>query len=373
MSKDIITNIINKISENMLAIGTDNPKIGAPDLTWRFCEPGYWVAGFYVGELWAAYMLTGDQKFANQARARYPFFKHLLNEPELINHDLGFLFSLSAVADYKLTGNTQARELGLRAAEALRAQFQQVGEFIQAWPLTKHNLEKRNEFAAGRMLIDSFENMALLFWAAEETGIRSFYNVARAHSITAVRHLIRKDGSTFHTFKFDPATQTPIRGETMQGYSDESTWSRGHAWAIHGLSQIYRYTQEQLFLDAARSVADYALEHLNEDGLCPWDYLDPTESRTIIDSSASAITCAGLASLGALDPINGSKYTEAATELFHSLTQNCSLLTDIAAQGLLDYGAYFVKRGDIRTMLPYGDYFYFESAMRLQGKHDLFW
>ncbi|MGN5170157.1 hypothetical protein [Aeromonas sp. 102P] len=373
MKKCIIKGIINKISENIQYIGTDNPKIGNPDFTWNFCEPGYWVAGFYVGELWAAYMLTGEQRFANQARARYPFFKNLLNEPELINHDLGFLFSLSAVADYKLTGNTEARELGLRAAEALRAQFQQVGEFIQAWPLTKHNLERRNELAAGRMLIDSFENMALLFWAAEETGIKSFYNVARAHSITAVRYLIRDDGSTFHTFKFDPATQAPICGETMQGYSDDSAWSRGHAWAIHGLSQIYRYTHEQLFLDAARVLADYALEHLNDDGLCPWDYLDPTEGRTIIDSSACAITCAGLAALGALDPIHGSRYTEAATDLFNSLTQKCSLLNEPTAQGLLDYGAYFVRRGDIRAMLPYGDYFYLEAAVRLQGKHDLFW
>ncbi|HHQ4645950.1 TPA: hypothetical protein ACSP3W_004303 [Aeromonas veronii] len=365
--------IVNKISDNMPIIGISNPKIGRPDQTWDMCEPGYWVAGFYVGELWLAYMLTGEQKFANHARARYPFFNHLLNEPELINHDLGFLFSLSAVADFKLTGNQDARQLALRAAEALRAQFQQMGEFIQAWPLTKANVERRNELAAGRMLIDSFENMALLFWAAEETGVKSFYDVAKAHSSTAVRHLIREDGSTFHTFKFDPATQAPICGETLQGYSDNSAWSRGQAWAIHGLSQIYKYTQDNLFLDAARMVADYALQNLNDDGLCPWDYLAPVESRTIIDSSACAITCAGLAALSELDPIHGPRYKNEARALFDALTLKCSLLDVPSAQGLLDYGAYFVTRGDMKAMLPYGDYFYLEAAIRLQHKHDLFW
>ncbi|MFM4749445.1 glycoside hydrolase family 88 protein [Aeromonas veronii] len=373
MNKHIIEGIISKIVENMPVIGTGNPKIGNPDFTWKMCEPGYWVAGFYVGELWAAYMLTGDQKFANHARARYPFFKHLLNEPELINHDLGFLFSLSAVADYKQTGNQEARDLALRAAETLRSQFQQMGEFIQAWPLTKLNVEKRNELAAGRMLIDSFENMALLFWAAEETGIKSFYNVAKAHAATAIRHLIREDGSTFHTFKFDPATQKPLRGETLQGYSDDSAWSRGQSWAIHGLSQIYRYTRDPHILEAARAVTDYALNNLNDDGLCPWDYLDPTEGRTVIDSSACAITCAGLAALGELDPIHGPRYAKAAQTLFDALTLKCSLVNTPAAQGLLDHGAYFVKRGDIRAMLPYGDYFYFEAALRLQGHHELFW
>ncbi|MDD1780981.1 glycoside hydrolase family 88 protein [Enterovibrio sp. ZSDZ35] len=366
--------IIEKLRENFIHIGAENPKIGTQDLRWEMCEDGYWVAGFYVGELWLAYMLTGDQAFRNQATMRQPFFEHLLNEPALINHDLGFLFSLSSVAEHKLTGDEKAKVLAIRAAEALRAQFQQCGEFIQAWPLTKINTENRNELAAGRMLIDSFENMALLFWAHKQTGVQSFYDVAVAHAKTAVKHLIREDGSTFHTFKFDAATQQPIRGETLQGFSDDSCWSRGQSWAIHGLSQIYRYSGDIAFLEVARKVADYAIAHLTETSLCPWDYDALVDERgVILDSSASAITCAGLAALAELDPENAERYREAANRMLASLTEHCALFDNPEAQGLLDHGAYFVKRGADRAMLPYGDYFYFEAALRLSGKHDLFW
>lgn len=371
---ELKSKIIKKISDNIVNIGNENPKLGNPDLTWRMCEQGYWVAGFYVGELWLSYLLTGDQKFANQARMRKGFFEHTLNDPELINHDMGFLFSLSSVADYKMTGDKDARELGIKAADALRSMYQCHGKFLQAWPLTDINVENRNELAAGRMLIDSFENLALLFWAHQETGIQSYYDVAFSHALTAAEHLIRKDGSTFHTFKFDAATQKPIKGETLQGHSDDSCWSRGQSWAIHGLSQIYRYTKDERFLIAAQKVIKFAIVNLNDKYLCPWDYTAPIDDRgEIIDSSATAIMAAGLAAWTQYDDENSTLYKDIATKMVNGLTENCALFDNEKAQGLLDFGAYFVKRNEERAMLPYGDYFYFEAIMRLDNKHELFW
>ena len=40
---------------------------------------------------------------------------------------------------------------------------------------------------------------------------------------------------------------------TYQGYADNSTWTRGQAWAIYGYVMIYRYLQEPKFLE--RSLA----------------------------------------------------------------------------------------------------------------------
>ncbi|WP_068313680.1 glycoside hydrolase family 88 protein [Polycladidibacter hongkongensis] len=369
--RSLQNDVVSHIRRNFDAIGNGNPKIGGVDFKWKMCEPGYWVAGFYVGELWLAYQITGDERFKNQARQRNPFFQHLLHVPELLNHDLGFLFSLTQVADYKLTGNREARELALRAAEALRGQYQQMGEFIQAWPLTKINTENRNELAAGRMLIDSFENLALLFWAHQETGIQSFYDVAYAHARTAVKHLIREDGTTFHTFKFDPATQEPMYGQTLQGYADNSCWSRGQSWAVHGLTQIYAYTKDKAFLDAAKKVTDFALANLTAENICPWDYKLPKGSEVIWDSSATAITCAGVAALSQIEGYE--QYRTKAQAMLDGLQEHCDLTGNADAEGLLDHGAYFVTRGDKRAMLPYGDYYYFEAIRRLNGETNFFW
>ena len=36
---------------------------------------------------------------------------------------------------------------------------------------------------------------------------------------------------------------------TYQGYSDNSTWTRGHTWSIYGYAMIYRYLGEPRFLE----------------------------------------------------------------------------------------------------------------------------
>ena len=39
--------------------------------------------------------------------------------------------------------------------------------------------------------------------------------------------------------------------QTAQGYADESTWSRGQAWAIYGYTVCYRETHDKKYLNQA--------------------------------------------------------------------------------------------------------------------------
>ena len=105
--------------------------------------------------------------------------------------------------------------------------------------------------------------------------------------------LFREDYSTYHTFDFDPETGAPIKGETFQGYADDSCWSRGQAWAVHGFAQIYEHTRDQKYLTAAKALAEYVIDRLPADGVPLWDYCLPADAPQYRDSSAGAITAAG--------------------------------------------------------------------------------
>ena len=59
---------------------------------------------------------------------------------------------------------------------------------------------------------------------------------------TSIANIIRPDASSYHTFFFDMATNEPLRGETHQGFSDDSSWARGQSWAVYGLALCYHYT-----------------------------------------------------------------------------------------------------------------------------------
>jgi unsaturated chondroitin disaccharide hydrolase len=133
---------VSKLRVVMPVVGLRNPKIGRPDLSWTYCGPFDWVMSFQSGQLWLALQLTGDPVFLNAARARRPAFRQILQNRHARDHDLGFQFSLSCVADWLMTGSSEARELGLRAAEALLARFRHEGQYLQAWnhgrPMAAH-------------------------------------------------------------------------------------------------------------------------------------------------------------------------------------------------------------------------------------------
>jgi unsaturated chondroitin disaccharide hydrolase len=332
-----------------------------------------WVDSFWSGQLWLAYAHTGAEEFRAAAQALLPYFARRIACPH--DHDLGFLYSLSAVASYRLTGDVAARELGLRAAELLARRFRPAGGFILAWNDWPDAPEEVQRRVRGRMIIDTLQNLALLFWAAQQSGREELRQVALAHADTARRYLVRPDGSSYHAYDFDPQTGRPLGGVTVQGYADESCWSRGQAWGIHGFAQTYRYTGEARFLTAARSLADYALARLPDDGVPFWDYSLPPGELPYRDSSAAAIMAAGLLliceGLGEQAGADRERYRAAAERVLGALASGYRSAAD--DQPLLLQGAGFVRHGDYEMALPYGDYYYVEALMRALGRHDFFW
>jgi hypothetical protein len=137
-------------------------------------------------------------------------------------------------------------------------------------------------------------NLDLLFWAASELRDPDLRAIAIAHAKTTQAQHIRPDSSTYHVVNFDQETGTVKAKLTNQGYSDDSCWSRGQAWAITGFAQTYSWTHDPSFLATARSCADYFLSHLSPSGIPPWDFSAPVTPNLPTDTSAGVIACYGM-------------------------------------------------------------------------------
>ena len=61
------------------------------------------------------------------------FLNRIQQRIDVDHHDMGFLYSLSCVAAYKLTGMEMAKQAALAAADNLISRYQPKGEFLQAW------------------------------------------------------------------------------------------------------------------------------------------------------------------------------------------------------------------------------------------------
>jgi len=371
-----LTRAVAKIETLVPRFGLRNPRISAPGTTsYTFCTADEWVASFWPGQMWLAHSLTGKPELKNSARMRREYFQRVLETPDWHDHDLGFLFTLSCIADWKLTGNETARAMALRAADFLAARWRQPLPFVMCWNPMPRDSDKFAAQKVGALNVDSMQGMALLYWATEQTGQESYARIADMHLETCCKYLVREDFSSFHCYDFDPRTGAPLYGFTHQGASDESCWSRGQSWVIHGLAVSYLKTGRTLYRDTAAKCADYVEAHLPDNGVPPWDYDLPKGAKAWPDSSAGAVTAAGLFALaqGFDNAPEAARYAALGERMLRGLVETCDLTQDPTADGLLKHGAAFIELGLMDQMLPYGDYYYVEALMRALGHTEFFW
>lgn len=329
-----------------------------------------WTSAFWTGMLWLAYELTGSEKYRGAAEKQLPGYeRRLTGKINTATHDLGFLYTLSCVAAYKLTGNKDAMTSAMEAAELLVGRYFEKAGIIQAWG-DLGDPEQR-----GRMIIDCLMNLPLLYWVAQAGGGKEYYKIAYSHALQAARHIVREDASTFHTFYMDVETGAPRFGKTAQGYSDNSCWSRGQAWGIYGFMLSYVYTGDGSFLETARKLADYFLNRLPADYTCYWDlvFTNGDEER---DSSAAAIAACGLLELAKHLPLTDAcrtLYENAAMHIVYNLALKYTT-AGMKSNGVLGHAVYNKpKHEGVDECVIWGDYFYLEALTRLVKDWRLYW
>ncbi|MNJ32256.1 Unsaturated glucuronyl hydrolase [compost metagenome] len=333
-------------------------------------EPAWWTAGFWPGMLWLLYNDSKDESLRAIAEQCEERLDEVLDNYVRLDHDIGFMWTLTSVASYKLLGNDISKKRAFKAANYLAARFNIKGRFIRAW-----NPWYEGNDNSGWAIIDCAMNMPLLFWASENSGDPRYRHIAEAHMDTVVDHFLRPDGSVYHIVRFDPVTGERVEGIGGQGFAPESAWSRGTAWAIYGLTLAYHHTGKQEYLDAAKRVAHYFVAQLPDDHVPHWDFRAPIEVRKFRDSSAGACAASGLLLLAEkVEELEAVAYRKSATSILESLYRNYGTWDNSDEEGLILHGTSHYPEGkNIDVPLIYGDFFYVEGLARLRGKGPFYW
>lgn len=366
--------IIKKIDESLDEFTYKYPAPASVNNVYPAIDNIEWTNSFWTGMLWLAYEYTGDEKYRKVAEIQCEDFANRIEKQICVDHhDLGFLYTLSCVAGYKLTGNEKMKETAIKAADKLITRYKEKGQFIQAWGAV-------DDPKAYRLIIDCYLNVPLLYWASEVTGDKKYYEIGYNHAKTALENVIREDSSAFHTFYFDPETGAPDHGATAQGYSDDSSWARGQAWGVYGLPLSYIYTKDKDFLDTAEKVTNYFLNRLPEDYVCYWDLIFSDGSGQERDSSAAAIAiCGMLEIIKHIDDNYKPVYENACAAITRSLTENYTTVNTPESNGILLHAVYAKANGvnqgnGVDECNIWGDYYYMEALMRYYNKDwKLYW
>ncbi|MEM9950831.1 MAG: glycoside hydrolase family 88 protein [Chloroflexota bacterium] len=365
ITTEIIPKIVARIRQNYQQYGASFPSYGDGDKQYLLTSNENWLASFWTGLLWLIYAETGhEQDLTNVTRLLSSFENRLTNRIRL-NHDLGFLFLLSARAQYLLQGDVDAQSLMLRAADELYARYRPDGQYIQAWG------ELDNDAEAGRIIIDCMMNLPLLFLATHETGNQKYHDAALAHAKKSQAYLIREDASTYHTYFFNPVDGSPIAPKTHQGFADDSLWARGQGWAIYGFTMAAEWTGDETFISTAQDAVERYFAEAPINNITPYDLRLTDDALAYPDSSADAIVAGGLLRLA--DLTGEQAYREKAHSLLMMLYEK-AFDTQSDAQGLLLHGTQHAPHNyGVDTYTIFGDYFFLEGLMRLTSKAPDFW
>lgn len=328
-----------------------------------FYEPAEdygWTNAFWTGQLWLCYEMTGYEKYKEFAlREVNTYYTRRIEEQlNTDQHDIGFLYILSAKPAWLLLKDRHARELTLKAAELLKHRFWEKGGILQAVGDLSDPKEQ------GIYIVDSVMNASLLYWAAEETNDGEFRRIADIHMKQVARNSVKEDASCYHKIRMGEDGQVKERF-TGQGYSFDGCWARGLSWLQYGFTLAYEYTGETGYLDVAGKVNHYFLNRLPEDFVCYWD-LYWTEGPEEKDSSAAAIAACALLEYGGCLKDDGIIYKKAAYAIIKSLSENYLTRYIPSSNGILQHGVYSKPTGlGVDECCIWGDYFYAEALVRI--------
>ncbi|WP_312093094.1 glycoside hydrolase family 88 protein [Niallia sp.] len=369
-----VINTLQKVEKKMHIVANSNkdkiPYTTTPDGKfddWTNTDIAWWTNGFWGGIMWQLYNLTKEPIYKENAEVLEKKLDRNLMLSDKLDHDNGFKWGPTALANYFLTENQESANRAMLAACNLAGRFNLNGKYIRAW-----NDDSTNR--SGLAIVDCLMNLPILYWATKESGDPRFSQIAMAHAFTAQKYLVRPNGSVKHIIEFNPHTGEYLKSHGGQGLGHGSAWTRGQAWALYGFALSYHHTKEDQFLSTAKQVADYFISNIPENGLIPIDFCASSDQPMWQDDSAAAIAACGLLQIADLveDAEESQQYINAALRLLHALTEkSCNFDTDTDNLLMRCSAAYHERNHEYPII--YGDYFYLEALLTLSKQGLFIW
>ncbi|MFC5285057.1 glycoside hydrolase family 88 protein [Pedobacter alpinus] len=346
----------------------------------KYYQIDEWTGGFWPGSLWYMYEYTKEEKWKKAATAWTNSLES--NQYNTKHHDIGFMMYCSYGNALKFDDNPKYKEILIQSAKSLTQRYSPVVGSIQSWNTRKSKGDINLwEYA---VIMDNMMNLELLFYASKVTNDPVYKNIAINHAAKTMQNHLRADYSSYHVVNYDPKSGKVLHKQTLQGFSDESTWARGQAWGIYGFTTVYRETKDKRFLKTAVKMANFFLDHPNlpKDKIPYWDFnvgqpgfkpdwdFDPKRFKeTPRDASAAAITSSALLELSTY--VKGKqkqKFYNAALAMLKSLSSDTYLNTNNAnPYYLLKHSTgNLPSNREIDVPLIYADYYFLEALTRYE-------
>jgi len=321
----------------------------------------WWCSGFFPGVLW---YLTENSENPELLMYAKEYTEKIEGEKDNTGtHDLGFMLYCSFGNGFRLLNDSHYREVLLTGAKSLATRYDERTGLIKSWDFGKWQFP---------VIIDNMMNLEYLLWAAKVTGDDSYKTMSVSHADKTMENHYRPDYSCYHVVSYDTITGDVEVRQNHQGFSDESAWSRGQAWGLYGYTVMYRETKEVRYLEQAKKIAKYMLEHPNmpEDFIPYWDFNAsniPNEPR---DASAAAVMASAFVEL--------SQYVDSELSILYLKVAEKQIRTLASPEytaELGENGDFILKHSvgslahnsEVDVPLTYADYYYVEALVRFKN------
>jgi len=325
---------------------------------------GWWCSGFFPGTLFYLDEAVGAQDLKEEGVAILEDLKK--EQFNTSTHDLGFMMYCSFGNAERLAPKKEYEEILMNSAKSLSTRYNDTVQAIRSWNSAPWNKAGEDDLV---VIIDNMMNLELLFWATKHSGDSTYYDIAVNHANTTIENHFRKDYSSYHEVIYDELTGKAKLKITNQGAADSSAWARGQAWGLYGYVVMYRETKDKKYLEQAKSIANFLLNHPNlpKDKIPYWDFNAPKIPNALRDSSAGAIIASALIELSTYTTGEiSSKYLNDAKVMLKSLLSS-EYIAEVETNGgfILKHGVGNMPNNtEVDTPLSYGDYYLIEAMLR---------
>jgi unsaturated chondroitin disaccharide hydrolase len=252
----------------------------------------------------------------------------------------------------------------LNSARSLASRFNTTTGTIRSWNFGDWKYP---------VIIDNMMNLELLVWAAANSTDSSLRQIAIAHANTTMKNHFRDDYSSYHLVDYDPQTGRVLKKQTVQGAADSSAWARGQGWALYGYTMMYRETGIGQYLEQARHIARFILQHsrLPADKVPYWDFDAPGIPNALRDASSAAVIASALIELaGYVSKKERKQYQTAAAGMLQSLSSPLyhSRAGENAGFILKHSAGNIPAHSEMDAPLTYADYYYIEALLRYKNE-----